>query len=442
MKILSIVVGGFKNLKKTKIDFNDITVLLSPNNYGKSNLMEAIDFGVDFIHESRKNRKTMMNWTKGIPICPELQNEEYFFEIEFEDEELENIEYKYIKYGFSFIWHRDDNTGERITNEWIETRPNTSVRYTAFLRRDENKYRKSKTTSSFRKVELDNLQLAIDAIVLIEDAEISCVCKAINELSFRVCTSLDLGDRYQPSPIEYADDEGDVLRFDDEDIPKALHILKTKDPNNYELFVEAVLSLFPEFSALSLNEYSINSSNLEDSVSVITSNNSEIIDVKDLPFRIKEHIYRLFVKSEYLNQPVSISNMSTGTKRVIWLLANAFISNHIGASIIGIEELETSIHPRLIKQLLEVLTDAVEHTPIIISSHSPYLAQYLKAEKIYIGIPNDKGIAKFQRFQSSKIKSLINSARDNGLSVGEYIFELLSGDSDSYSILNSYLEES
>ena len=31
-------------------------------------------------------------------------------------------------------------------------------------------------------------------------------------------------------------------------------------------------------------------------------------------------------------------------------------------------------------------------------------------------------------------------ARDLELSVGEYLFELLSGDSDSYDILESYLE--
>jgi len=36
-----------------------------------------------------------------------------------------------------------------------------------------------------------------------------------------------------------------------------------------------------------------------------------------------EHIYRLFVKCDYMNQPLSMANMSTGTKRVIWLLANA-----------------------------------------------------------------------------------------------------------------------
>ena len=85
MKINSITVGGFKNLNTTKLELDNICAIISPNNYGKSNLLEAIDFGFDFIHESRKGRKSMMGWVRGIPLCLALENSEYRFEIEFED---------------------------------------------------------------------------------------------------------------------------------------------------------------------------------------------------------------------------------------------------------------------------------------------------------------------------------------------------------------------
>ena len=132
--------------------------------------------------------------------------------------------------------------------------------------------------------------------------------------------------------------------------------------------------------------------------------------------------------------------MSTGTKRVIWLLANAFIANHVNTGIVGVEEIETSIHPKMMRQLLEVLNEALGEAPLIVSSHSPYLVQYLKPEKIYIGIPNANGVAEFRRSQKNKLNLLINNARDMELSVGEYLFELLSGDTDAYDILGSYLE--
>ena len=89
----------------------------------------------------------MMKWIRGIPINKTIENDEFFFEIELEHDALG--EYKFIKYGYTFKWFRDDGTGQCITNEWIETRPNESVRYTAFLKRSEGKYRKQKEDPSY-----------------------------------------------------------------------------------------------------------------------------------------------------------------------------------------------------------------------------------------------------------------------------------------------------
>ena len=142
MKIKSISVGGFKNLKRSTMHLENITAVISPNNYGKSNLLEAIDFGVDFLSSNSKDRKTMMKWIRGIPINKTIENDEFFFEVELEDKSLGD--YRFIRYGYKFRWFRDDGSGQRITDEWIEIRPNESVRYTAFLKRAEGKYRKEK----------------------------------------------------------------------------------------------------------------------------------------------------------------------------------------------------------------------------------------------------------------------------------------------------------
>lgn len=444
MRILTITVAGFKNIKKTKIEPDNICAVISPNNYGKSNLIEAIDFGFDFIHQSRKVRKNMMSWVKGIPLCSAMENDEYFFEIEFEDDKLED--YRFVKYGFTFKWHKDDESGDVITDEWIEARENTSVRYTAFLKRSEGKYRRSKSISGFRKIDLDELNLAIDVLGLIDEIEINGLIKDIQSITFRVCSSLDLGDRYQPSPLEYIEDDDDTIKFDDEDVPKALSVLKKNNIELYNLFEDAVYTLFPEFTSISLKEYTISDQQMDSTVIVkfkdkeSSGEEAEKETGEEIPFRLKEHLYRLFIKSEYLNQSMSIANMSTGTKRVIWLLANTFIANHVNTGIVGVEEIETSIHPKMMKQLLEILNEALGSAPLIVSSHSPFLVQYIKPERIYVGVPNNEGVATFRRIQKNKIKQLVANARDLDLSVGEYLFELLSGDSDSCRILEGYLE--
>ena len=442
MRIKAITIGGFKNLKRSRLQLDNTTIIASPNNYGKSNLLEAINFGVEFIKAKSKDRKSMMRWVKGIPINSELENDEFFFEIEFENQNL--TEYRFGKYGFTFSWYKDDKSGQKITGEWIEARANESVRYTSFLKREAGLYRKEKNTSSFRKINIDEGQLAIDVLVANEEIEIQSLIKSIVEIDYHICSSLDLGDRFQPTPIEYiADKEDGLIAFDDNDVPRAIYQLKKYAPEKYNLFLEAVYHLFPEFTDIAIQSYTLNIEKADVNVLVSQEDHSgKVVNLdKEIPFRIRDELYRVIITSDYLNQPINISMMSTGTKRIFWLLVNIFIASSKGMSFIGVEELETSIHPRLLKGLLEILDESMENTSLIISSHSPFLVQYIKADKIYIGVPNNNGTAEFKRCKQSKLKYLVNAARDNGMSVGEYLFDLMSGDGDSAETLSFYVEE-
>lgn len=437
MKIKSITVGGFKNLKKTRVSLDGITAIISINNYGKSNLLEAIDFGCDFIFQNPRERKTMMRWSRAIPINKKLADNQFFFEIEFENEE--DLEYRFVRYGYSFEWFRDDRTGQRITDEWIDARPNESVRYTSFLKRDKGQYRRGKDTQAFRKINLTTEQLSIDVLSALEDIEISNIISSIKSFDYHICSSLDLRDRFTSVPIEYvSQSEDDGISFDDKDVPRALYQLMQSFPEKYNLFLEAVYSLFPEFTDVKVLPYEVRNEIKE--LTLFTDENSP--DKPDnIPFRIRDELYKVIITHRYLNQPIDMAMMSTGTKRVFWLLANVFIASSKNISLIGIEELETSIHPRLLKKLLEILDEAIENTAILISSHSPYLVQYFKPNKIYVGIPSNDGTALFKKVDFKRAKALLLSARDMEMTVGEYLFELLSGDQDSAETLSFYLED-
>lgn len=442
MKLKSVTIGGFKNIRTTKINLSNITAIISPNNYGKSNLLEAIDFGVEFISASEKDRKNMMGWIKGIPIIKTLENDEFIFEIEFMNDTSD--EYRYVKYGYKFSWYRDDGTGQRITDEWIDARPSESVKYSSFLKRREGKYRKEKGTTSFRSIKVDNEQLAIDVLLANEEISIYSLVKSIKSIDFHVCSSLDLRDRFQPDPIEYIDSSDDeAIAFDDRDVPRALYKLQHTDSEKYDLFLEAVYTLFPEFTNVVVQSYSLNIDKGQINALYVTSSSAETKseDTDDIPFRIKDELYSIIITDKHLNQPININRMSTGTKRIFWLLANVFIASSKKISFIGIEELETSIHPRLLKSLLEFLNEVLEDTSVIISSHSPFLVQYLKIDNIFVGKPTIDGAAEFKKIKSSKSKQLINMARNNNMAVGEYLFELLSGDKDYETVLSFYLED-
>ena len=46
MKIQAVLIDGFKNLSNVKISFDNITALVALNNFGKSNMLSGIDFGL------------------------------------------------------------------------------------------------------------------------------------------------------------------------------------------------------------------------------------------------------------------------------------------------------------------------------------------------------------------------------------------------------------
>ena len=439
MKIKRITVGNYKNIALTTLDFSKMIALVSPNNYGKSNLLEAIQFGLDFITDAAKARKAKMRWRKGIPLAPSLADKDYYFSIEFDEPHLQ--EYRYIRYSYSFSWYNDQGSGAKIIDETIEIRPTESVKYTAYLKRNEGKYRASKSTSAFRKLQLSDDSLAIDAIGMIKDVEIADAVNEIKKINYRVCDSLELDDSFQPNPIEF--EIGENISFGNEDIPRTLAMLKEKREDLYNIFVETIYDLFPEFSKMRLQVLTAKEDIFQEQspktviFSQTEGGNSEI----KIPYHVRNELYRLVIESKYLNQPISMELMSTGTKRIFWLVANAVIADYRGIHLMGVDEIETSIHPKMIRSLLEALSEIFNDTSLIVTSHSPYLIQYLKPESIYVGVPNTDGTASFKRIQSKKTKGLINTVRKMDMSVGEYLFELMSGDEDSSYILSSYLED-
>ena len=65
------------------------------------------------------------------------------------------------------------------------------------------------------------------------------------------------------------------------------------------------------------------------------------------------------------------------------------------------------------------------------------ISQFLGLEE---DLKPELGVAQFYRIAATKEKKLLTAARAYGLSVGEYLFELMSGESDSFKTLRNYLE--
>lgn len=440
MKIKSFRIDGFRNLDDVTVHLGGITALVATNNYGKTNLIDGIEFGVNYINANKAQRSRMMSDEKLLPLNKVLEDRDFLFEIELEDAGLGK--YKYMRYGFSFSWIKDDESGCRITNEILEMNDRASGRWASYIDRPSEKFRKSYNTRSMRSLALDDTTLAIDIIPSLKDIDISEPIKRLKELIVVMYRTLEAGDRFRPTPIEFADKivPPDAIAFDDEDLPRSLFRFRQHNPEAYTEFLSNIYDLFPTFSNVSVDTFELKG-DIYEMLNETLHRDDDSEKNGEVPFKIRNDQYRLSITDDTLNQPVDISLMSTGTKRIIWLVANTIISHYGKAHCLGIEEIEASVHPKMTKALLEVLDHYTRDAGLLVTSHSPYLIQYLKPQQIYIGIPNDAGVAKFAKIGESKLDLALTLAYKRGLGLGEYIFELLASEDGLHNTLAQLIGE-
>ena len=105
--------------------------------------------------------------------------------------------------------------------------------------------------------------------------------------------------------------------------------------------------------------------------------------------------------------------------------------------MIAIEEPENSVHPALFQSYVQIISQLLDDCKILITSHSPYIVNYLDPSWLHIGVNNESGVAKFYGLKKSGKNLLQKDAAAFKMSMGDYLFSLLS---DEDKAIESYLE--
>jgi len=406
-----------------------MVALVSLNSYGKSNLLQAIDFGVDFILKNEDTKKRMMSWSKGIPLNKSMPSKD--FRIEFEMEmSIDGSTYNVI-YGYQFRWVRDDETGACIVGEWLKAKlDNKNQKYKALISRNMDKafYRSAESGRCSSKISIEDNNLIVNKLKAFDSLYYYEIIKKINGLRVYIERHLDASSSYTPDPLVRKDFNALEMEVTD-NLPRVIFHLSKQYPEKYELLKNAFMQLFPQIKEINVEELAFKG-----------KFHGEIPD--DLPFKLSQEVYVLYVNDHNLNQPVSFEDMSDGAKRVFLLLTNIIIADINNLSLIAVEEPENSIHPSLLQSYLRVLSQLLGKSRIIFTSHSPYIIKYLEPRNIYVGLPGKYGVAQFKRVRMSAQKTLINDATSLEMSTGDYLFELLSGTEEDIKMIEQYLETS
>lgn len=431
MELLEIKVGGICNIKDTHLRLGkNITSLVSTNNYGKSNLIKAIRFLLLFMQATPVVKSRMMSDPLFIPLNKITARQNFFAELKFSLELSGEIQC--VKYGFEFEWHKNSDVssgGKKIVREWLSLSPaGVHQKYSSLIRRNDTaRYKASQTGRCDKQVKVRENELVINKLLLEDNLYWYPVLEALSSLNMYIERHLDVESMYYPNFLVPKEQEiFDVSRVND--VPRLLYELQDKYKADCSRLLDAFGQLFPDLRMM------LHGAKLDKA----QSDNTTLPD--EVPYNVSDMIYYIFVQDKNLNQPINFSMLSDGTKRLFTLLLYAVIADRLGLNIIAIEEPENSIHPALLQDFLNVLCQLAGNCKIIIASHSPYILQYVTTENIYVGRPNENGLADFSRISPKKQKALIREINREGCDVGSYIFELLSGGNTNLELLNSYLE--
>lgn len=409
-----------------------MTALVSLNSYGKSNLLTAIDFGIEFISVDTKTKANMMCYQSAIPMSKSNALQNYFFELAMET--LWKEQSYLISYRYEFQWRAKDKESAKIVSEELEIKKNQkNQKYSRLISRNDKTalYKSSSTGRCATKTDIEKSELVLNKLMAFDQLYFLDIIKQLNSLTVYTDRHLDASSSYKPDFVIRTDlNELDLEGI--KNIPRTISYLKEEYPDRYDRLVDAYLQLFPNFSRIDVHEATFQ---MKGTVK-ITADGNEIF-----PINFSERVYDIEVTDDNLIQPVSFEKLSDGTKRMFLMLTFAVIADIKGLPLIAFEEPENSLHPSLLQSFLLAITQLTENCKIIITSHSPYMLQYIRPSNIYIGMPNGKHLATFSRILSSKVQQLLRDVTEVGLSIGDYIFELMSGEEDDVEQLSEYLEQ-
>lgn len=406
MRIDGFIIDGIANLENVHLEVGAINALIAPNGYGKSNVLSAIEFGIRFLSAEETERRQMLQ-SRLLPISKSAPGKDFSFEVS-GGLELDGAEWQFV-YGYRCAWAKEGAEGA-VLSESLKIKQPSDQRFRQMISRSaaEGCFIVPSATGRCNKpFGVSSLQLALSAIARSAAMYLTPVASLVYSISVPNLETLD-------NPESYFSAEGGkgIAMLGGITLSEYLYRLKEVDPDNYAQLEDGLLQLIP-----GIKEFSPETITLPDGI-------TKIYDVR--------------VKEAHCIHPTSIRQLSSGSKRIIFLFTLCIAARRQQIPLIMMEEPENSVHPRLMENLLLSLQNYGANTKILLTSHSPYLMRHLRAEQMYFGLPSEDGLARFAKVIPSKLKQLYRYAGDMELTFGEFMFDFMLDAESDKDLVNKY----
>lgn len=402
MIIDSFYIAGISNIEHLRIDIGEINALIAPNGYGKSNVLAAISFGLDFLNASANDRRQMLG-SGYVPLNEAMIHNNFRFEINGRLPAEEHAQM--FLYGFECEWGANGREG-CIVSEWLKVKFANEQRYRQLVSRtskDACLIVPSPKGRCNKPFDVSPLRLALPAIAN-GSLFLSDTAKQICDITVPNLNTLD-----NPESYFSMDGTSGVALLGGKSLSEYIHSLKKTDESNYGILLDGIKQLIPRIVEFEPDEITL------------SDGRSKIYDIR--------------VREAFNIAPTSIRLLSSGSKRMIFLFTLCIAARKQDIPLIMMEEPENSVHPRMMENLLLALQTYASDTKILLTSHSPYLMRYLRPEQMYFGLPKNDGLAHFAQINPSRLKYLYKYAGDMELTIGEFMFDFMldmEGDNEKF----------
>jgi predicted ATPase len=95
-------------------------------------------------------------------------------------------------------------------------------------------------------------------------------------------------------------------------------------------------------------------------------------------------------KDKNFSKPLYMNQLSEGLLRFLWLIA--LLHSPDLSAVTLIDEPEVSLHPQLLSILTDAMSEASEHTQLIVATHSERLIRFLEPEQVLV-LDQEEGLA-------------------------------------------------
>ena len=393
MQIDGFKIGGFANINGAHLEIGEVNALIAPNGYGKSNVLRAIEYGIRFITVEDTERQQMMR-SRWLPINTNMLGQEFSFGIT-GSLEMDGEDFVFA-YDYSFAWAKA-GAGGRILSESLKIKRLSDQRFRQMISRqqtDECLIVPSTSGRCNKPFVVSASQLALSAIARSSMMYLYPIAQQVFGIRIPNIETLD-----NPESYFSAGGGKGIGMLGGMTLSEYLYHLKESDDDSYAILKDGLMQLLPN----------------------ITEFSPEVVTLTDG----QRKIYDIRIKERFCTQPTTILQLSSGSKRIIFLFTLCIAARKQSIPMIMLEEPENSVHPRMMENLLHTLQSYASDTKILMTSHSPYLMRYLQPSQMYFGLPKNDGLAHFAQIAPSKLKYLYKYAGEMELTIGEFMFDFM-----------------